>query len=386
MPFVLGDRRRRRPTGRRRGVPLPGPGDRRVQRAGRPRRAVRHHQRLRRHRPGLRRRPGDRADRRGHHAGRASPRTSRRWRPAGAGRRLGRRHRRQRRATRAVDQRDPGARRPRRTATVPGETYELVYPDGAARRRDAARPTRGPAGCSWPARTSSAARCTPRPTQLRADGPNRLRAARRRAADRHRRRVLPRRPAPRAARLRPGGRLHAIPASRRSASSTCPTQQQGEAIAVDDDGAGLRHLRRGQRSRCSRCRCRRAPGRGASGAGPSAVAVRPRSRPAPARARSCPRRSRASREPWQWLLGTALVGRCGRRAACGAIRPRASHPSGCSTATLRSLRLGSVPRLRRTSPDEPGWTRRRAGQGFVYLDQYGERLADADGAAGRATW
>jgi DNA topoisomerase-1 len=33
-----------------------------------------------------------------------------------------------------------------------------------------------------------------------------------------------------------------------------------------------------------------------------------------------------------------------------------------------------MPRLRRTSPDQPGWTRRRAGSGFVYLDQAGQRL------------
>jgi len=33
-------------------------------------------------------------------------------------------------------------------------------------------------------------------------------------------------------------------------------------------------------------------------------------------------------------------------------------------------------RLRRTSPDSPGWTRRRAGRGFVYLDTGGERLPD----------
>ncbi|MBC2931613.1 DNA topoisomerase IB [Nocardioides sp. zg-1228] len=33
-----------------------------------------------------------------------------------------------------------------------------------------------------------------------------------------------------------------------------------------------------------------------------------------------------------------------------------------------------MPRLRRTFPDQPGWTRRRAGKGFVYLDQHGERL------------
>ena len=31
-------------------------------------------------------------------------------------------------------------------------------------------------------------------------------------------------------------------------------------------------------------------------------------------------------------------------------------------------------RLRKTSPDQPGWTRRRAGAGFVYLDEHGERL------------
>jgi DNA topoisomerase-1 len=37
-----------------------------------------------------------------------------------------------------------------------------------------------------------------------------------------------------------------------------------------------------------------------------------------------------------------------------------------------------VPRLRRTSPDQPGWTRRRAGKGFVYLDQAGDRLPPED--------
>ena len=30
--------------------------------------------------------------------------------------------------------------------------------------------------------------------------------------------------------------------------------------------------------------------------------------------------------------------------------------------------------LRRTSPDQPGWTRRRAGKGWIYLDQHGVRL------------
>ncbi|MDI6909310.1 DNA topoisomerase IB [Nocardioides sp.] len=35
-------------------------------------------------------------------------------------------------------------------------------------------------------------------------------------------------------------------------------------------------------------------------------------------------------------------------------------------------------RLRRTSPDQPGWTRRRAGKGFVYLDGQGARLPEED--------
>jgi DNA topoisomerase IB len=33
-----------------------------------------------------------------------------------------------------------------------------------------------------------------------------------------------------------------------------------------------------------------------------------------------------------------------------------------------------MPRLRRTFPDQPGWSRRRAGKGFVYLDVHGNRL------------
>jgi DNA topoisomerase-1 len=35
-------------------------------------------------------------------------------------------------------------------------------------------------------------------------------------------------------------------------------------------------------------------------------------------------------------------------------------------------------RLRTVSPNASGWTRRRAGRGFVYLDQDGQRLADED--------
>jgi len=34
--------------------------------------------------------------------------------------------------------------------------------------------------------------------------------------------------------------------------------------------------------------------------------------------------------------------------------------------------------MRRTHPDEPGWTRRRHGRGFAYLDEHGERLPAAE--------
>jgi DNA topoisomerase IB len=34
-----------------------------------------------------------------------------------------------------------------------------------------------------------------------------------------------------------------------------------------------------------------------------------------------------------------------------------------------------VPRLRTVSPRDPGWTRRRAGKGFVYLNEFGQPLA-----------
>jgi len=37
-----------------------------------------------------------------------------------------------------------------------------------------------------------------------------------------------------------------------------------------------------------------------------------------------------------------------------------------------------MPRLRHTSPEQPGWTRRRAGRGFVYLDEHGERLPEEE--------
>ncbi|HEU4567118.1 MAG TPA: DNA topoisomerase IB [Marmoricola sp.] len=43
-----------------------------------------------------------------------------------------------------------------------------------------------------------------------------------------------------------------------------------------------------------------------------------------------------------------------------------------------------MPRLRTVSPDQPGWTRRRCGKGFRYLDQHGNRLADDEVARVRS--
>jgi DNA topoisomerase I len=42
-----------------------------------------------------------------------------------------------------------------------------------------------------------------------------------------------------------------------------------------------------------------------------------------------------------------------------------------------------MPRLRRTSPDQPGWSRRRAGKGFVYLDEQGRKLPAAESQRAR---
>lgn len=41
-------------------------------------------------------------------------------------------------------------------------------------------------------------------------------------------------------------------------------------------------------------------------------------------------------------------------------------------------------RLRKSSPEEPGWRRRRAGRGFVYLSEEGQRLQGADAERCRA--
>jgi len=55
------------------------------------------------------------------------------------------------------------------------------------------------------------------------------------------------------------------------------------------------------------------------------------------------------------------------------------YPPGPRTGEIRPAGYERcVPRLRTVSPSQPGWTRRRAGKGFVYLDELRQRLAPED--------
>ena len=45
-----------------------------------------------------------------------------------------------------------------------------------------------------------------------------------------------------------------------------------------------------------------------------------------------------------------------------------------------------MPRLRRSDPHRPGYTRRRAGRGWTYLDTDGQRIADPARSAGSGPW
>ena len=275
-------------------------------------------------------------------AGRAHPRTSRRWRPPGRARvwvgDIG-----DNCADRASGQRHPAAGRARSTRRCRAQTYELTYP---ARPRDAesllADPRSGRLLVASKSIFGGALYAAPR------------------AADRRRRRTgcassatccrspPTGRSSPTAATsccaTTAGRSSTPTPGSSEVAELDLPEQQQGEAIAVDDDGrvyvSSEGRARAGARGAAARRRARRGRARRRA---PSAVAVAARGRPpAPARARSCPRRSRGGREPWQWLLGTAArVGAVAVlvRRDCGRAR-RAGHPSGCSTASPAQPQAG----------------------------------------------
>ena len=177
-------------------VHLPGPGDRRVQRAGRHRRALPDGQRLRRQRPGLRGRRL-RARRSASPRGPTTrPTSSRSPRPARA--RCGWATPATTAAA-ATRSRCCGSVRGGRPEVTPA-AYELVYPD-RAHDAETLMADPGPASSSSSPRTSSAARSYAAPRRLSADHPNRLRAVADGLLVRDRRVVLPRRPALRRARL-----------------------------------------------------------------------------------------------------------------------------------------------------------------------------------------
>ena len=370
MPFAA---RRGRGAGRRvagASFYLPGPGDRRVQRAGRsstgwssPPTTPATRGRVFAVDPATGETVGTTA------LGRRAAATSRRSRPAAAARcgsatsattrRPATRSQVPRvpvgRGDRDVDARvlrrssTPTARTtPRRCWRDPRDRPALRRHQGGLRRHDVRR-----------ARASSSA-----------DGPNRLRPVGDVLPHRHRRGVLPRRAALVRAQLRATPRSTRSPSLSGSARSTLPAQEQGEGIAVDgrtrlllsSEGAHSDVLRVTLPADVAR-RWRRPP---------------PRRRPSDPPSASP---STASREDSELpeTTETAAVGvavapaglvglgdhpgaRCGR---CGDVEPADWLPS-------------AMPRLRRTSPDQPGWTRRRAGKGFVYLDERGERLPDED--------
>ena len=95
-----------------------------------------------------------------------------------------------------------------------------------------------------------------------------------------------------------------------------------------------------------------------------------------------PETTETQRPAWPWFLGGP-----DRSRAVLVVLPVAASPLA-STGGFEPARAGycpAMPRLRRTSPDQPGWTRRRAGKGFVYLDERG-RGCPRRTRSGSATW
>ena len=243
------------------------------------------------------------------------PRTSRRWRLLDDGAGLGRRHRRQRGVARlGPGHRGAGRARRRRRR---GPIYDLVYPDGPHDAETLMR-TPPPAGCTSRRKEVLGGTLYAAPAELDPDGANQLRAARRRPADRHRRRVLPRRAALRAPQLRPG---------------------RGLRVPVDGGGRRVRPARpaagrgdRGRRRRRPAAQLGGAALRGAAGGAarrPSrdgASAAVARAPPAVRRAHTesredaeLPETTETQRAAWPWFLG-GLIG------------------LGCLLVLIRSLR------------------------------------------------
>ena len=294
--------------------------------------------------------------------------------------------------------------------TVHPTTYRLTYPDGPA---DAETLLRDPASGRLYIATKSVfgGVLYAVPASLDASGSNRLRAVGR---------VLP---VATDGAFFPDGRhvvvrsyttavVYAWPSLQPVGSFALPHERQGEGIAVADDGAvyvdsegpgspvlevtlppedrggcparglrgpcvaagvpgrrtGLRTappLRGPSRRQTSRCIVTRGRGwpvacsdwpRSSSCSAPSAPAD-----PRPAR----PRYFAASRHPGDGVRGASAA----KYRVTGDLRGMEGGSTGYVVAMAR---------LRRSSPDDPGWRRRRAGKGFVYLDQDGVRLPAED--------
>ncbi|UUZ60637.1 DNA topoisomerase IB [Nocardioides sp. B-3] len=57
---------------------------------------------------------------------------------------------------------------------------------------------------------------------------------------------------------------------------------------------------------------------------------------------------------------------------------RSQDPARQPPAFAPGATCADMPRLRRTSTDQPGWSRRRAGKGFTFVDDHGKALTGAD--------
>ena len=257
--------------------------------------------------------------------------------------------------------RRPDGRRRRRTTwstrTAPHDAETLL---ADPRDRPAAR---------GHARTSSAARSTPRRATLVRDRAQPAARGRRRAADRDRRRVLPRRQALRRARLRAARPSTRSPGSSRSATFRLPAQQQGEGHRGRRPTTGCYVSTRG-RSSATVLRVplpRRAIVAGDRRASPDADTDAARGR-------------RAAETAGPQPVAVAVAPAAGRsgRGCSAALRPVARRLSLVRRLATRPAWSGFVG-PRPTSPAGPG---AGPGAGFVYLDEHGDRLPDDGRPAG----
>src|SRR5205807_8584859 len=99
------------------------------------------------------------------------------------------------------------------------------------------------------------------------------------------------------------------------------------------------------------------------------------------------RRRGRGRTPSGWRCGTGRrPGSPRPRPPAGAVRRSPSRRGSLSPSPFgypdwawsKDGNSPTMTRLRRADPSLPGFTRRRAGKGFVYLDEHGERIVDTE--------